>query len=63
MQPSARGWHSHLTLYGLYMISCSSSRAYYLYSSQDGVLIRGKNPLPAAKEAFSILDGNNKFGL
>jgi len=45
------------------MISCSSSRAYYLYSSQDGVLIRGKNPLPAAKEAFSILDGNNKFGL
>ncbi|KAG0704737.1 HAD hydrolase [Suillus ampliporus] len=29
----------------------------------DGVLIRGKNPLPAAKEALSILDGNNKLGL
>ncbi|KAJ8596368.1 HAD-superfamily hydrolase [Rhizopogon salebrosus TDB-379] len=29
----------------------------------DGVLIRGKNALPAAKEALSILDGNNKFGL
>ncbi|KAG1742113.1 HAD-like domain-containing protein [Suillus lakei] len=29
----------------------------------DGVLIRGKDPLPAAKEALSILDGNNKLGL
>jgi HAD superfamily hydrolase (TIGR01456 family) len=29
----------------------------------DGVLLRGKNPLPAAKEALSILDGNNKLGL
>ena len=27
------------------------------------MLIRGKNALPAAKEALSILDGNNKFGL
>ncbi|KAG2128036.1 HAD-like domain-containing protein [Suillus bovinus] len=30
----------------------------------DGVLLRGgTNPLPAAKEALSILDGNNKLGL
>lgn len=29
----------------------------------DGVLLRGKNPLPAAKEALSILNGNNKLGL
>lgn len=29
----------------------------------DGVLLRGKNTLPAAKEALSILDGNNKLGL
>jgi HAD superfamily hydrolase (TIGR01456 family) len=29
----------------------------------DGVLLRGKSPLPAAKEALSILDGNNKLGL
>ncbi|KAG1742109.1 HAD-like domain-containing protein [Suillus lakei] len=34
-----------------------------LHSSQDGVLIRGKDPLPAAKEALSILDGNNKLSL
>jgi hypothetical protein len=35
----------------------------HLVHFQDGVLIRGKNALPAAKEALSILDGNNKFGL
>ncbi|KAF8124895.1 HAD hydrolase [Boletus edulis] len=29
----------------------------------DGVLIRGDNPLPAAKHALSILDGNNRFGI
>jgi len=31
--------------------------------SQDGVLVRGDNALPAAKRALSILDGNNQFGV
>lgn len=64
-QPSlVRSWHSHLTSYGLNMMPWDCSRTYcVLYCSQDGVLLRGKNILPAAKEALSILDGNNKLGL
>jgi hypothetical protein len=66
-QPSLqliRGWHSHLTSYGLDIMPRDYSRTYcVLYSFQDGVLLRGKNTLPAAKEALSILDGNNKLGL
>lgn len=29
----------------------------------DGVLVRGKRALPAAKRALAILDGNNRFGI
>lgn len=29
----------------------------------DGVLVRGKHALPAAKRALAILDGNNEFGI
>ncbi|OJA10508.1 hypothetical protein AZE42_01703 [Rhizopogon vesiculosus] len=64
MQPFPRGWHLHLTLYGT--IGVMLHVVQRLISSllfQDGVLVRGKNALPAAKEALSMLDGNNKFGL
>lgn len=55
----SRHWllRSTLSVKGPYV--CSLSHAYL----QDGVLVRGKHALPAAKRALAILDGNNEFGM